>query len=266
MLKDFGNKTREELSRDDLISLDEVKKLLRKSMTGHNTQPSARIRENVTQEPDTDLVSIHLKRGSRHEPSRRSRNDFSRRLSSHDSDGDSEDSHLMDPFTRDIENISCSNSRSRSSSPGGLHSAIEASETYSSPRVEISSRNSPGTVIEDLEELEDSEELYLNPALESIKRINPDAGYSEYSGTIMEVRSSAVTQHIQPSKPTLQTVPRPPTSALLSENEAVGDDWLIDDVKPSRQKHTNIDSVFTTRGTRSRKSHDSVDEGPAFKR
>ncbi len=77
VLKEFGNKNRGELSRDEVIHLEEVKKLLRQTMTGHNPQLSAKISKNVTCEPGRDLHSSHSKRGHPHEPSRRKRsNDF----------------------------------------------------------------------------------------------------------------------------------------------------------------------------------------------
>ena len=181
-------------------------------------------------------------------------------MSSSHSDEESEGRHLMDLFSMDNE--SNSNIQPNSLSPGDIDSATQA---YSSHPVEIVSRNSPATINEDVEEQEDSEEFYPNPALERILTSDSDA-VSEYSGTIMGVRSSALTQVVQPNKQTSRTVPKPSTSALLNEDEAVGDDWLIEDVKSSRQKHTNIDSVFTTRGTRNRKLCDSLDEKPAFKR
>ena len=55
--------------------------------------------------------------------------------------------------------------------------------------------------------------------------------------------------------------PKPSTSALVDEAEHVGDDWLIDDMAPSnKRKRLDVDGVFSTRGTRQRKSKDGEEE------
>ena len=65
-------------------------------------------------------------------------------------------------------------------------------------------------------------------------------------------------QRTKPSRPEL---PKPQTSALVDENEYVGDDWLIDDMQPSnKRKRLDVDHMFSTRGTRQHKLRDGDDE------
>ncbi len=241
-----------DISRDESILLEEVKKLLRRTMAGHNPHLPHRNRNvGTSYQSDTDLDLEVLMRGSQHKRSTRHRNEFSRsRRRRRSSSSHSEHDQIEDSVSGDDENFSCTpqSSPSKGHRPPG---------TFHSP-----ARSPPSVVLD--EDQQDSEEIYLNPALESLEVIDPNDAANVFQKTIMEVRSSAITQNKKPWKSASHPAPKPsaPVPALLNEQETIGDDWLIEDLKPSRRKQTNIDAFFGTGGTRSRKPRDSVNERP----
>ncbi len=242
-----------DISRDESILLDEVKKLLRRTMTGNNPHLPHKNRDiGRSYQSDTDIDLEVLMRGSQHKRSTRDRNEFNsnRRRRRRSSSSHSEHGQIEDSISGEDENFSCT----PQSSPSKGH---RPSGPFHSPA------RSPPSVVQD-EDQQDSEEIYLNPALESLEVIDPNDAANVFQKTIMEVRSSAITQNKKPWKSASHPAPKPsaPVPALLNEQETIGDDWLIEDLKPSRRKQTNIDAFFGTGGTRSRKPRDSVNERP----
>ncbi|XP_050398300.1 tonsoku-like protein [Patella vulgata] len=103
---------------------------------------------------------------------------------------------------------------------------------------------------------EDSEEIYLNPALENI-HTNGNAT-EDYRSAISLVGKSAAhsSQMLVSTQKHLPFESSVEPDALLSENSYVGDDWLIDDTRPIKRKFRDCDGLMSGNSfSRSQKSN-----------
>ena len=90
---------------------------------------------------------------------------------------------------------------------------------------------------------DDEEEVYHNPQLEELT-FSSQTATETYRNSIRALGSStqraAVTKPSVTSSRTKNNSPRP---ALIEEQEMVGDDWLVDDLKPSSRKRRDRSSI-----------------------
>ncbi len=113
---------------------------------------------------------------------------------------------------------------------------------------------------EDSERREEEEEnVYLNPSLEGIEALNPSTATNVYKNVMASVGSAATRGSSQQACPAHRELAS--QAAVIAEDELVGDDWLIEDVRPTnKRKHTDIDKLFATGGV-PRSQRDPVDRG-----
>ncbi|XP_033729608.1 tonsoku-like protein, partial [Pecten maximus] len=101
-------------------------------------------------------------------------------------------------------------------------------------------------------EEDDSEEMYPNPLSQVPETSNATQSYRQ---AIYQVGSSAIRRKTpQPSNSSQTPRQSKDSTALISVEEFVDDDWLIDDLQPMKRRRIDIDKVFSTNGTRNKSS------------
>ncbi|XP_069112103.1 tonsoku-like protein [Argopecten irradians] len=97
---------------------------------------------------------------------------------------------------------------------------------------------------------DDSEEMYPNPLSQVPDTSNATQSYRQ---AIHQVGSSAVRR--KTSQPSSRTSRHSKDStALISADDFVDDDWLIDDLQPMKRRRIDVGNVFSTNGTRTKSS------------
>ncbi|KAK3589305.1 hypothetical protein CHS0354_026959 [Potamilus streckersoni] len=130
-------------------------------------------------------------------------------------------------------------------------------ETDSDDSSHIAGQRSPLTESQDIDS-EDSEMIFTNPALEEIKRPMKNAK-EEYKNAINKVGSSGSRISQSPALSHVSHRTSNPNSsiALIAEEKFIGDnDWLIDDMQPSKKRKRDVEGFFSSKTARNKRPKD----------
>ncbi|KAL3860427.1 hypothetical protein ACJMK2_010551, partial [Sinanodonta woodiana] len=133
-------------------------------------------------------------------------------------------------------------------------------ETDSDDSSHVAGQRSPLKESEDID-FEDSEMIFTNPALGEIQQPLKNAK-EEYKNAINKVGSSRsrISQSQALSHGSQKSSNSNSSVALIAEEKFIGDnDWLIDDMRPSKKRKMDVEGLLCSRTTRNKRPKDKSD-------
>ncbi|OWF54535.1 tonsoku-like protein [Mizuhopecten yessoensis] len=143
--------------------------------------------------------------------------------------------------------------RARTKKSLSMRRTMSSDESGDSDTENIARKKMPSPAPPLVDDDDDSEELYPNP-LSPVTPVTSNATQS-YRQAIHQIGSSARRRKAShQSSHATKSHHSNSTAALISAEEFVDDDWLIDDLQPMKRRRIDVGNVFSTSGIRNKSS------------